>query len=49
MVVEKGYYGRLKKVVKEGTRGCVGACWIPDVDVKVTCADFRAFGVLQVE
>ena len=49
MVVDKGCDGRLKKITEESARGCVGACWIPDVAVKVTSADFRAFGVVQVD
>ena len=49
MVVEEGGEGRLEEVTEEGTRGGVGVCRVPDVGVNVSCADFRAFGVLKVK
>ena len=43
MVVEEGGDGRLEEVAEEGARGCNGARWVPDVAVKLACADGWAF------
>ena len=37
MVVEEGGDGRLEEIAEEGARGCVGACWVPDVAVEIVC------------
>ena len=39
MVVEEGGDGRLEEIAEEGARGHVGARRVPNVAVKMACAD----------